>query len=103
MSIINGGYAKITKRVYEVEFRSLENGASWGDYAYAASRNEACSIVGRDKRNEGGKIVNVVAEDDMYPAQREQAIDWLNKRGAYAPDNRYWGDSCSIYERQAGA
>lgn len=102
MTIVNGGYAKITKRIYEVELRG-EDGCSWGDYAYAASRREACSIVGRDKRNARGKIVNVVCEDDMYPAQKEQAEDWLNQRGAYAPDNRYWGDSSSFYERQAGA
>lgn len=100
MSIINGGYAKITKRVYEIEFRSLETGCSWGDYAYAASRREACSIAGRDKCNEGGKIVNVIAEDNMYPAQREQALDWLNKRGAYEPRPGNYGN---FYEQQAGA
>lgn len=99
MAIVNGGYAKITKRVYEIEFRDPD-GCSWGDYAYAASRREACSIVGRDKRNEGGKIVNVISEDDMHPAQREQALDWLNKRGGYEPRPGNYGN---IYEQQAGA
>lgn len=99
MAIVNGGYAKITKRVYEVELRDAD-GRSWGDYAHAASRREACAIVGRDKRNEGGKIVNVIAEDDMYTAQREQAIDWLNKAGAYAPRPGNYGN---FYEQQAGA
>jgi hypothetical protein len=84
MPIVNGGYAKITRRVYQIEFRG-KDGCSWGDYAHAASRREACSIVGRDTRNEGGNIVNVVSEDDMCPVDREQALDWLNKRGAYSP------------------
>lgn len=102
MAIVNGGYAKITKRVYEIEFRGAD-GCSWGDYTLASSRREACSIAGRNKRNEGGKIANVVAQDDMYPSQLEQALDWQYQRGAYAPGTRYWGDSSSFYEQRAGA
>jgi hypothetical protein len=82
MAVLNGGYAKITKQVFEIGFRD-EEGCAWVDYAKASNVREAMSLVARDKRNGGAKIVRVVSEKEMAPAQKAQAMDWLHQRNGY--------------------
>lgn len=75
MAIVNGGYAKITKRLFAFEIRTPDN-CSYGEFAHAVTRREACAIAMRGK-DKADRIAHVWDEDTMAPSLLEQARDWL--------------------------
>ena len=78
MSIVNGGYAKVTKYMYEIGYVCVSDpgvtvGAAYCDYAYCTTRREAVARTAKP----GWRVTRVVADDSMSEQQLDQAREAL--------------------------
>lgn len=77
-NIVNGGYAKITKRLYAFELR-LTDGASACEFVHASSLPEARARAWNGSwKGHIARIGHIEIEgDNMSPGTLEQAREWL--------------------------
>lgn len=78
MSIVNGGYAKVRKQIFEISLSVYENDVYVGamvDFQYVLTRREAIAYSLR--AHPTAKLAGVFDEMEMSPGMLEQAREWL--------------------------
>jgi hypothetical protein len=81
MSIVNGGYAKVTKRLYMIAVRWSDGGSSCEFQHETSFRMAAAKTLSAFRKHDAGvKIINEWCQtegDDMDARTLEEARDWL--------------------------